>query len=829
MLATSQKRGIEYNWNVQSESYNYDSPKLLRELEKGTSVGAYPAEGSDLILFDVDDAPAFNAAGGGEWLASLNDGAGTLTWSPHIDGNSSKFKGALLVPDMPDYVKGRAVGGGVLIDKICTPCTVQEHTWSGDGKLAGKVDHVAKTKGGMVTIPPSPYKTGARIRVTNDVKIAVAKWSDLERFLNPDRLQKCKDEAAAEATLDKMPITENVIGTPPPLTVKRKERERDQARHDVSRASISDQLGLRCEDILMPVNPTINTSSVIQGAHPVHGSVTGNNFKIDRLRNRWYCHRAGHESGGGPLELICVADGILDCGDCHKDVISKRGLWHDVFLGLEKRGHDLSIIKPTADLSAYLQKIHGVPGPASNATLSMSGEAFINKRQDNPKLSLNVDDDSLISLYLKYGAERTDSYAEYHYAGVLALLSTMVNKNAYMELQTGTIFTNLWLLLLGKSTVSRKSTAVGYVSDFVSALRPQLRMDSPGSAQGFLENLMNEGAEAHLQGKGILIVDEAAELLKMLKHTYMAELRDTLCKLYDNSPISNRIRSGQRANRQHLLKVEDPYFSQILSTTPENFTAEARVDDIRSGYLLRFLCIWPDYKRPMRGVDELRVTTKDLQKQVWHRLAELRDLFDEMMVKFSFTPESKAYYNTWLSAHHDRLMASENDDAGAFSRLSVMAIKIAMLHEMAKADFVERARESLSVQVEKPDDGDLSHHAVMLRKTFEKLFPAKTMKMMALGVDVVSEACRLVDDFFTPHGEMVRELAERSDSGNQIEKVLSAIKRSGGRILRNDLLKHCHIKSKDLTEVIDTLRESEEVEEVDVDGKIGYMIKEVKR
>ena len=51
-----------------------------------------------------------------------------------------------------------------------------------------------------------------------------------------------------------------------------------------------------------------------QGAHPLHGSTTGQNFCVNTNKNVWHCFR--HGSGGGPLMFVAMAEGILSCDEC---------------------------------------------------------------------------------------------------------------------------------------------------------------------------------------------------------------------------------------------------------------------------------------------------------------------------------------------------------------------------------------------------------------------------------------------------------------------------------------------------------------------------------
>jgi len=60
-----------------------------------------------------------------------------------------------------------------------------------------------------------------------------------------------------------------------------------------------------------PVEGMRRQGNEYYGVHPVHGSDTGHNFWINVEKNVWHCFR--HNTGGGPLSLLAVKEGILKC------------------------------------------------------------------------------------------------------------------------------------------------------------------------------------------------------------------------------------------------------------------------------------------------------------------------------------------------------------------------------------------------------------------------------------------------------------------------------------------------------------------------------------
>lgn len=56
-----------------------------------------------------------------------------------------------------------------------------------------------------------------------------------------------------------------------------------------------------------------------QGCHPYHDSSTEKNFTVNTQTDSWYCFR--HGTGGGPLQLLAVKEGILSCEDVKSGAI----------------------------------------------------------------------------------------------------------------------------------------------------------------------------------------------------------------------------------------------------------------------------------------------------------------------------------------------------------------------------------------------------------------------------------------------------------------------------------------------------------------------------
>jgi len=139
------------------------------------------------------------------------------------------------------------------------------------------------------------------------------------------------------------------------------------------------------------------SGSELVGPHPIHGSTTGSNFHVNPEKGCWYCFRAGHESGGGSLELLAVIMGVLKCEECHKGALTGEKFW--------------AVVKEAVS-QGYLSNdalTERAPADGKNYTVTVDGRTFIlaheekNGTPDNPHIKVILHADQIIDyLMTKY-------------------------------------------------------------------------------------------------------------------------------------------------------------------------------------------------------------------------------------------------------------------------------------------------------------------------------------------------------------------------------------------------------------------------------------------
>lgn len=176
--------------------------------------------------------------------------------------------------------------------------------------------------------PSSIHPSGKPYEIANEFPLKTLTYAEVcEGIFSKVRTSTDKKEEAREQVSQRIP--DHIRGTG---------------------GSLVDRLGLMVTHFLMPVNPKPRDNQ-IEGEHPIHGSETGSNYIVDPMGNKWYCRR--HQTGGGPLEALAVAEGIIDCSEAGKGCL--QGHWPAIFDALKKYGYGSQLADIEAEKQQSLQ------------------------------------------------------------------------------------------------------------------------------------------------------------------------------------------------------------------------------------------------------------------------------------------------------------------------------------------------------------------------------------------------------------------------------------------------------------------------------------------
>ncbi len=403
------------------------------------------------------------------------------------------------------------------------------------------------------------------------------------------------------------------------------------------------------------------------------------------------------------------------------------------------------------------------------------------KIPENPRFKTNLEYDNYFRVFMGYGETVTDSYPDYWFACGLFCISVVVNKKAVVKLRQGPIYSNVWINILGLSSLARKSTAVDKADIAITTanIDPKYKMPDEFSPEAMVEKLDNTP-------HAYMIKDEAAGLLALMKKDYMRGLKDALMQLYDCKPISRMLRTSKRTSDKTSFNVADPYLCMILATTPGSFAANTELIDLTSGWLPRFLHFFPNHAKDRWLPLEEGVPENDLLSANCHaRLLKIKEEFYDLPEArtMHLSKDAAVYFTEWQKLREKELVAAKDDRKAQFySRLAVYVLKMGMLFTIGRADYKEG---------------------------------------MEISLDHTKEACRLVDEYFMPMATTVADLVGKAADKNLMDKIIAVLTSRGGKLTRRELMKAIHQKRKDLTDALESLEESGEVRVATVSNRRG--------
>ena len=272
-----------------------------------------------------------------------------------------------------------------------------------------------------------------------------------------------------------------------------------------------------------------------------------------------------------------------------------------------------------------------------------------------------------ISGYVNEICESTDADPVMVLQSVLCTISAFIGKKAYIEEYFQTLYANIWVVTISgsgtfKTTALNKGAALAFARQneiekeikslqsnwmgkklegeekkenqrkIESLPREQIILPHRATAEGLLELLSKD----HF---GMIVCSEFGQWLENLNKAFTGSLKSTLTDFYDVPPFYT-----YHTRTQGSLHVSLPYITINGVSTLEWIQKHMEGDDVTSGFLPRFLFLYPPQKKkvppalptPGRQRDhtfrnELKEILNNIQQDVVYTLDdEAKQLFENI-------------------------------------------------------------------------------------------------------------------------------------------------------------------------------------------------------
>lgn len=409
-------------------------------------------------------------------------------------------------------------------------------------------------------------------------------------------------------------------------------------------------------------------------------------------------------------------------------------------------------------------------------------------------------DRGLLHDYVRYQLPCSDCPVIYHVASALVMAGHLLNRKVSLRYGQSEILPNIWAGILGESSVSHKSYAIGATKKLlqeagygkatitdgftfegllqsIGGKYPPPDPDEPGDidADNIWERCherevaATDNKENYLQGVGLFHLDEISTWLSLLSSNQNISAKSTITSWYD----CPREFKKQTAS-QGFYFVYRPCISILGASTPDWLFENTKASDLTGGFLPRWM-FFPAGKKdyilsvPDGGDDSLRDSLVD-QIKAMIRLHS-HETFDHNATSY-------LTYHKWRVAIE--VEATNRGDGVVLSwinRLGIYALKVAMIFQASLGG------------------GDIT---------------VATMNLATSLVDHILDRLRevLKDATFNP------QAAIRA-------KVLKYVKKHAGTkgVIHSQVLRDLNISAREITDATETLEQAESIRIVEHTGK----------
>jgi hypothetical protein len=300
---------------------------------------------------------------------------------------------------------------------------------------------------------------------------------------------------------------------------------------------------------------------------------------------------------------------------------------------------------------------------------------------------LVTQDETFIERYIDWASGLGDAAVQYHQAGAFMTLSALISGRVSLPTSFGNVVPNLWFMILGDTTLTRKSTAMDIGVELVMEVDPDAILATDGSVEGLMQQL-----EARPKRPSIFLRDEFSGLLEQFtKRDYMAGMAETLTKLYDG-------KMQKRVLRKETVTVRDPILLILAGGIRDRIQGLLTHEHVSSGFIPRFIFITAESDttklRPLgppsaRDVGNRAALIEELQEMVDH-YGQTRNLVIKALGQSTpiqsnheatLTPEAWLRYNKLENDLLNAGLQTEKPElmTPLFDRLSKSILKAAVL------------------------------------------------------------------------------------------------------------------------------------------------------
>jgi hypothetical protein len=297
------------------------------------------------------------------------------------------------------------------------------------------------------------------------------------------------------------------------------------------------------------------------------------------------------------------------------------------------------------------------------------------------------DPSSFINNYIDYAALLTDAAHDFHEAVAFYLMS-VVSQGLKMKLPNmpNGLRGNLYMILYGISSHSRKSTSMDIGRDVLQRAVPGVQLPANFTPGGLEEEIAERSSQP-----AAMFADEFSRIIDQMHHqSYMSGLRQFLLTMYANEDWEYVKTSKGKKKEKDRVVIERSHLCLLGNVTP-SITKYLQPRDIEDGFMARFAIVNPEHKPPRKRIGELIMSPRQRNGLVL-QLSKIRQACKNLAATEENGPEDAVVIEPdaldALDEYQEEIEQSKQTDIGLImmERMGIISMKLAMLIALSRCD-----------------------------------------------------------------------------------------------------------------------------------------------
>lgn len=267
----------------------------------------------------------------------------------------------------------------------------------------------------------------------------------------------------------------------------------------------------------------------------------------------------------------------------------------------------------------------------------------------------------LLPMFLQYGSTCTDANTSYHIAGALSILTQTAPMNLHVNFGTP-MYANLFSIVVGPSSVSRKSAAIAIARNLLDEALPGCVGEVPGSEEGLVESLREKPRQ-------LICYSEFGSFLAKTEEGYLLPLKTRLNEAWDCSPL------GRALAKRRAGPVNNPRLTILAGSTPGYLERHTEPTDWLDGFMARWLTFMGERERTY----SMPYEDRNQRAQCVNYIQSIAARPGIVGPFGGLDAHAQKLWDSWYAKTHMFVNQAAHEAAGQVARAPSFALKIAML------------------------------------------------------------------------------------------------------------------------------------------------------